>query len=227
MSLSEWYNIKKSAHLLYLSLTLSTVISSSASAVVSSSSVLACCSWFSTAWRAACRLLIWDSRSCSDRVTSVTWRLISSFCSSCSSPIYKGRQKGGMRDQGGWRRWITPRSCRRHADMTQPPTGMRAGITSDTSPCLTPQQFLVLHFAVTSEFSLFNSTKLLSRICTEFIKLLIDSSDSKSVRNSRLFRTIFAHFKTKILYRTCISHLYTVRQMCFTFFSIKSSRSIL
>lgn len=71
-------------------LTLSTVISSSASAVVSSSSVLACWSWLSRAWRAACRLLIWDSRSCKDKVTSVTWRLISSFCSSCSSPICRG-----------------------------------------------------------------------------------------------------------------------------------------
>lgn len=97
--LPELYNVKgetiPQCDVYLLSLTLSTVISSSASAVVSSSSVLACCSWLSRAWRAACRLLIWDSRSCSERVSSVTWRLISSFCSSCSSPIYKGRQKGG------------------------------------------------------------------------------------------------------------------------------------
>lgn len=67
--------------------TLSAVISSSASAVVSSSSVFACCSWLSSARRAACRLLIWDSRSCRERVNSDTCRLISSFSSSCSRPI--------------------------------------------------------------------------------------------------------------------------------------------
>lgn len=99
---------------LSISLTLSTVISSSASAVVSSSSVLACCSWLSRAWRAACRLLIWDSRSWSERVSSVTWRLISSFCSSCSSPIYKSREK----DQDQEEEAIHPQRSQTHADIT-------------------------------------------------------------------------------------------------------------
>lgn len=81
------------ASFLPLILTLRTVISSSASAVVSSSSVLACWSWLSSAWRAVWRLLIWDSRSCRERVNSVTWRFISSFCSSFSSPIYTGRKE--------------------------------------------------------------------------------------------------------------------------------------
>lgn len=75
--------------LAHVCLTLSAVISSSASAVVSSSSVFACCSWLSRARRAACRLLIWDSRSCKERVNSDTCRLISNFSSSCSRPIYK------------------------------------------------------------------------------------------------------------------------------------------
>ncbi len=116
------YNIREytdfSIRLLSLCLTLSTVISSSASAVVSSSSVLACCSWLSRAWRAACRLLIWDSRSCIDRVSSVTWRLISSFCSSCSSPIYTGRQKQGPFKVRG--KWFTPRYRHWHFTSSHP-----------------------------------------------------------------------------------------------------------
>lgn len=114
--LPEWNNIQAdttvSSPLLSFSLTLSTVISSSASAVVSSSSLLACCSWPSRAWRAACRLLICDSRSCSDSVSSVTWRLISSFCSSCSSPICKGEteKQGAFRvRKEGRRKWFTPK----------------------------------------------------------------------------------------------------------------------
>lgn len=110
-SLPKLYNIKGAIifslfRSLSLSFTLSTVISSSASAVVSSSSVLACCSWLSRAWRAACRLLIWDSRSCSDRVSSVTWRLISSFCSSCSNPIYKGKTEKVHSGSRGGGRWV-------------------------------------------------------------------------------------------------------------------------
>lgn len=73
-------------------LTLKAVISSSASAVVSSNSVFACCSWLSKARRAACRLLICDSRSCRERVNSDTCLLISSFSSSCSKPIWKGNR---------------------------------------------------------------------------------------------------------------------------------------
>lgn len=115
----------KNPSLLSSCLTLRTVISSSASAVVSSSSVLACCSWLSRAWRAAWRLVIWDSRSCIDRVNSVTWRLISSFSSSCSSPIYIGKQWAMCDMEDHWKSVLLFLSyTQQHVNLTMHSTSM-------------------------------------------------------------------------------------------------------